>query len=407
MRFGLMFFAASEEALGQQKYHVVIECARFGDRHGFSSVWVPERHFTHLGSLYPNPAVLHAALARETQQIGLRAGSVVLPLHNPLRVAEEWAVVDNLSDGRVGISFASGWNPNDFAFFPDRYARRGDELFASIQVVQKLWRGETIAATSGSGAPIDLRIYPTPVQPELPVWVTAAGNPQTFARAGAIGAHLLTHVLDQSIETLAANIAVYRQARAAHGHAPDAGQVTVMVHTFVGADAGVVHEQARRPYCEYLKANIGLLRGLAQSRGQSFDITTMAPEDIDSFVAMLYERFATSRGLIGTPETCLDVVRQLSAAGADEVACLLDFGPSVEQILNNLPHLLGLKERWAAETAAQSRRDDAGAPVAAAAQTSVAAAPDALADAQARCADEISASAFYADLLRYGVEMET
>ena len=72
----------------------------------------------------------------------------------------------------------------------------------------------------------------------------------------------------------------------------------------------------------------------------------MSAGDIDAFVAMLYDRFATSRGLIGTPETCLEVVRQLSAAGVDEIACLLDFGPSVELILNNLPHLLRLKELW-------------------------------------------------------------
>lgn len=73
------------------------------DSHDFSSVWIPERHFTRDGWLYPNPAILQAALARETRQIQLRAGSVVLPLHNPLRVAEEWAMVDNLS-GAVWVS---------------------------------------------------------------------------------------------------------------------------------------------------------------------------------------------------------------------------------------------------------------------------------------------------------------
>ncbi|MFP3615132.1 LLM class flavin-dependent oxidoreductase, partial [Paraburkholderia sp. SIMBA_050] len=63
MKFGLMFFASSEEALSGNKYQLVMESARFADANGFSSVWVPERHFTEFGSLYPNPAVLHAALA--------------------------------------------------------------------------------------------------------------------------------------------------------------------------------------------------------------------------------------------------------------------------------------------------------------------------------------------------------
>src|SRR3954468_15119817 len=122
MKFGLMFFAASEDSLGADKYRLIVESAQFADRTGFSSVWVPERHFTNFGGLYPNPAVLHAALAMRTSTIRLQAGSVVAPLHHPLRIAEEWSVVDNLSNGRVGISFASGWNPDDFVFFPDRYA---------------------------------------------------------------------------------------------------------------------------------------------------------------------------------------------------------------------------------------------------------------------------------------------
>src|SRR5215510_13247305 len=141
MQFGLMFFSSSEDVSNGDKYRLVIEGAKFADRHGFSCVWVPERHFTQLGCLYPNPALLQAALARETQRISLRAGSVVMPLHHPIRVAEEWAVVDNLSGGRVGISFASGWHPDDFVFYPDKYNDRYEETFRGMQTVQKLWRG--------------------------------------------------------------------------------------------------------------------------------------------------------------------------------------------------------------------------------------------------------------------------
>src|SRR6185295_13500671 len=131
------------------RYRLVMETARFADRNGFSSIWVPERHFTGFGGLYPNPAVLHAALATCTGNIRLNAGSVVAPLHHPVRIAEEWAVVDNLSKGRVGISFASGWNPGDFAFFPERYSRRHDAMYEAVETVRRLWRGESIAATSG------------------------------------------------------------------------------------------------------------------------------------------------------------------------------------------------------------------------------------------------------------------
>src|SRR5262249_25139060 len=130
--FGLLFFGGEEGEAAREKYQFVIDVARYADGAGFAAVWLPERHFTKMGSLYPNHALLHAALARETNRIRLRAGSVVLPLHDPIRVAEEWALVDNLSGGRVELSFAPGWNAEDFILRPDHYARRYEVMYEGI-----------------------------------------------------------------------------------------------------------------------------------------------------------------------------------------------------------------------------------------------------------------------------------
>ena len=71
------------------------------------------------------------------------AGSVVLPLHNPIRVAEEWSVVDNLSNGRVGLSFASGWHARDFVLQPENFKNRRELMANGIETVKALWRGES------------------------------------------------------------------------------------------------------------------------------------------------------------------------------------------------------------------------------------------------------------------------
>lgn len=394
MKFALMLFASSEDALAGDKYHLVMESARFGDRHGFSSVWVPERHFTKFGALYPNPAVLHAALAMTTARIRLHAGSVVTPLHNPIRIAEEWAVVDNLSRGRIGISFASGWNPDDFAFFPERYADRHEEMYQGIATVRRLWRGETLAVTSGNGKAAEIRIYPTPVQKELPVCLTAAGNPRTYQAAGQMGANLLTHILDQDIDQLAEKIALYRKARSDAGFDPDSGQVTLMLHTFVGTDAELVREQARRPYCEYLKANLGLLGGVAQSRGRQADVAQMSASDMDEFVNYLYDRFASTRGLIGTPESCLELVREFESVGVDEIACLLDFGPDKQLILDYLPHLNRLKTLYAAQSPRRAMAARNGSPVA-------------LDEIKLRCAELLSGAQFHALIATHGIQISS
>ncbi|MFK4071135.1 MupA/Atu3671 family FMN-dependent luciferase-like monooxygenase [Streptomyces sp. NPDC029674] len=396
MKFSLMFFASDENALaGADRYDLLVRSARFGDEHGFHSVWVPERHFTPLGSLYPNPALLHAALARETRRIGLRAGSVVAPLHDPLRTAEEWAVVDHLSGGRVGISLASGWNPDDFAFFPERYATRNAYLEEAIPTLRALWRGEQVPATSGTGAPIRVRTYPRPLQPELPLWLTAASSPESFARAGRVGANLLTHLLDQGVEGLAENITRYRAARAEAGFDPAEGCVTVMLHTFVGEDADTAVRQAKDPYCTYLKGNLGLLKGLARSRGHGddVDISALPDEELTRFVSFLYDRFAAERSLIGSPESCLPLVERLAEAGADELACLLDFGPAPDEVLGGLPQLDRLRD--AAEHVTVRPVDGAPAPVAAS-QAPVTVGDDDAETVLARSLTEVDVAEFFA-----------
>lgn len=140
--FSLFYFSSDESEEGvTNKYHLLLEGSKFGDKHGFTAVWTPERHFHAFGGLYPNPSVTGAAIAAITENVQIRSGSCVLPLHSPIRVAEEWSVVDNISNGRVGLSIAAGWQPNDFVLRPGSYAERKEIMFRDIEVVKELWRG--------------------------------------------------------------------------------------------------------------------------------------------------------------------------------------------------------------------------------------------------------------------------
>src|SRR5580658_9966976 len=111
-QFSLFFFSADSAEREDGKYLTLLDSAKFADEHGFAAVWTPERHFQRLGGLYGSPSVTGAALAVVTRRISIRAGSVVVPLQNALRVAEEWAMIDNLLNGRVAIAAASGWHAN-------------------------------------------------------------------------------------------------------------------------------------------------------------------------------------------------------------------------------------------------------------------------------------------------------
>lgn len=350
--FSLFYFASDAGENPADKYRILLEGAKFADQNGFSAIWTPERHFGAFGGLYPNPSVASAAIAAITQNVKIRAGSCVSPLHHPVRLTEEWSLVDNLSNGRVGISFAAGWQPNDFILRPDNFADRKNQMFRDIETVHKLWQGEAVTFPGPNGRDVAVRTLPRPIQSHLPTWVTAAGNPETFQMAGEKGYNLLTHLLGQSVTELAEKIALYRRAWQEAGH-PGEGHLTLMLHTFVGDDTDEVREVVREPMKQYLASALDLtekaawsfptFKDKAQATGMSlremFTARALTDDEKDAILDHAFERYFEDSGLFGTVDRCMGLVNQLKGIGVDEIACLIDYGIPSEMVLRHLPHL--------------------------------------------------------------------
>lgn len=342
LRFSLFYFADAEAGAREDKYRLYLEGARFADAHGFEAIWTPERHFHENGGLYPNPSVLSAALATITRNVRLRAGSVALPLHHPLRVAEEWSAVDNLSGGRVDLSFTSGWIPNDFSIapWPGVFHRKREAMFEILEQVRELWSGGTIRVRDGVGKEVDLQIFPKPIQRRLPIWITCSGDPASFVRAGEMGFNVLTALLTQPLEEAAEKAALYRAARARAGLDPAGGCVTLMMHTFLGRDEQEVRARVQGPLTEYLKSHIDLMKTMVASLNLKLDQVDLTDPKWGSYLASFaFERYYRMGSLIGTPDRCMEMVNRLKAMGFDEVACLIDFGVPADEVLASLPLL--------------------------------------------------------------------
>ncbi|MEU0009353.1 MupA/Atu3671 family FMN-dependent luciferase-like monooxygenase [Streptomyces sp. NPDC006314] len=344
MDFSLFYFADdSTRDRDAGRYELLLEGARFADRHGFRAVWTPERHFHSFGGLYPNPAVVGAALAMVTSTIAIRAGSVVSPLHHPVRIAEEWSVVDNLSGGRAGVSLASGWHPVDFALSRVPYDDRKRAMLKSIEQIRGLWRGDAHAVVDGNGAPATVRIFPPPVQRDLPLWVTSAGEVDTFRTAAAARAGVLTHLLHQDIGELAAKITEYRRT-ARERHDGWEGHVVLMLHTFLGPGRDEVRGIVEGPLRDYLRSSVGLIARSVGALDPEFDIDVLDDEDIDFLVSQSFDTYFDERGLFGTVEEAAGTVERLRGIGVDEIACLVDFGIDTETVLGGLRYLNALRE---------------------------------------------------------------
>jgi natural product biosynthesis luciferase-like monooxygenase protein len=353
--FSLFYFASEAAGTGHHAYRLLREGAVFADNNGFSAIWTPERHFHAFGGLYPNPAISSAALTGLTKNVQLRAGSSVAPLHHPVRVAEDWALVDNLSNGRAGMAIASGWQPNDFIVRPEAFADRKDRMLEAVETMRKLWRGEPMSFPGHDGKPVDIEIHPKPMQKDMPIWLTAAGNPETFAAAARLGCGVLTHLLGQTFEEVAEKIKAYRVAWREAGH-PGTGNVVLMLHTFVAEDEDFVRETARGPMKGYLKSAVDLVRRAswtfptiverAESKGVSpqemFEQEDLSPEDLDQLLDHAFERYYRTSGLFGTPDSAKEIVRRVAEIGVDEIACLIDFGIDTDTVMEHLPQIRAL-----------------------------------------------------------------
>ncbi len=356
MAFGLYYWG-NDDGAGPKKYELLLEGAKFADQHGFTSLWTPERHFHAFGGPYPNPAVTGAAVAAVTRNLSVRAGSCVAPLHHPARIAEEWAVIDNLTNGRAGIAFASGWQPDDFVLRPENTPPQNKPaMYDTLETVRALWRGEEVEFPTAKGDTHRVLTQPRPVSRELPVWVTTAGNPATWREAGELGANVLTHLLGQSIEEVKGKIEIYHAALRKAGHDPDDFQITLMLHSFIAQDRETARRIAREPMKDYLRSAAGLIKQYAWAfpafkrpkgvqNAFEMDLGALEEDELEAILDFAFERYFDDAGLFGTVEDGVARTEELKAIGVTEIACLIDYGIDTTRVLEGLKPLAEVLRR--------------------------------------------------------------
>jgi alkanesulfonate monooxygenase SsuD/methylene tetrahydromethanopterin reductase-like flavin-dependent oxidoreductase (luciferase family) len=220
--------------------------ARQAEAFGYQSFWLPENHFN--PDAIPDPLMLLAAVAAGTVRIRLATTSLLLPLRHPLQAAEQVAVLDQLSHGRVILGVGRGYAPRMLKAF-DIDPRDKRSLFqASLERMLLAWSGSPVCIDGPEGDPVILD--PLPVQkPHPPVWVAAFG-PKALVQAGSLGLPYLASPVEP-IEVLEGN---YRRHRAALHEAGRRipAEVPVMRAVFVTDDAretaavrAAVQQQAR------------------------------------------------------------------------------------------------------------------------------------------------------------------
>ena len=162
-------------------YAAALEMCEYADGNGFDFAWTMEHHGARDGYL-PAPLTLAAAIAARTRRMRVMAGVIILPLHDPVRVAEEIAVVDLISNGRLDVVFGAGYVPSEFKMFKRDIHQRGKALDEGVPIIQRALAGERFEADGR-----EIFVRPLPVQRPFPIMMGGA-VPAAALRAPRLGA---------------------------------------------------------------------------------------------------------------------------------------------------------------------------------------------------------------------------
>lgn len=183
-------------------YRDALDLFAYGEELGFRAAWVAEHHFSDYGTL-GGPPVFLSALAARTRKLRVGAAISVLPFHDPIRIAEDYAVVDVISDGRLDFGVGRGYQPKEFTGFGIDMSEARGRFLEGLEIIRTAWRDGHVDHDGEFYTFRDVALRPQPVQQPVPTYV-ASVSPETFEMVRASGdtimGSLLTNAADQLCE---------------------------------------------------------------------------------------------------------------------------------------------------------------------------------------------------------------
>ena len=222
------------EASPRELYEAAVEMAQWGEQQGCVQLVVSEHHASEDNYL-PAPLLLASAMAARTEQIAIQVAALVLPLHDPIRLAEEMAVLDLLSRGRVSYVLAVGYRPEEYQMFDQSFPGRGKRMEASIAALRQAWTGEEFVYEGRK-----VRVTPRPTSPSGPTLFMGGNSAIVARRAARLGLGMIAGGTNPDLER------IYLEACEDYGSPPG-----FFVNPEPGAiTAGFVSEDPDRAWSE-------------------------------------------------------------------------------------------------------------------------------------------------------------
>jgi alkanesulfonate monooxygenase SsuD/methylene tetrahydromethanopterin reductase-like flavin-dependent oxidoreductase (luciferase family) len=222
MKFGVFFVTEAPDRDFKRAYDETLEQTVYAEQLGFDTVWLAEHHGSTYGSM-PSGSVMGAAIAQRTSTIRIGMAVSILPFNNPVRIAEEYAMVDVLSGGRLDFGVGRGYQPSEYAMLglADRQPDSREIFQESLDIVTGLWTEDDFSYHGRYYAIEHATLHPKPLQsPHPPIYV-AALSPETFRLVADKGYNLLVTPTLMPLDELKEFILDAKRRLVEHGRAPE------------------------------------------------------------------------------------------------------------------------------------------------------------------------------------------
>jgi probable LLM family oxidoreductase len=300
----------SDPAVAGQRLRHLLEEIELADQVGLDVYGVGEHHRPDY--TVSAPAVVLAAAAARTSRIKLTSAVTVLSSDDPVRVFQDFATLDLLSNGRAEITAGRGSFIESYPLFGQDLDDYNELFTEKLALLLALRENERITWNGKHRPSIDNRgVYPRPLQQPLPVWIAVGGTPQSVVRAGTLGLPLAIAIIGGMPERFQPFVQLYREAAQQAGHDPSTLKVSINSHGFIADSTEHAVDLAFGPYIDTM-GRIGRERGWPMPTRQQFD----------------FERSPRGAMLLGSPQEIIDkILFEHELFGMDRMLIQFSVGP--------------------------------------------------------------------------------
>ncbi len=303
---------------------------------GLDGVWLAELHFNPNRSVMSSPIVIASSIATRTKRLRVGMAVYVLPLSNPLRIAEEVATVDHISEGRFEFGIGRSGFARSYDVFGVDYTESQERFAESLKIILQAWEGKEFSYKGKHYSVENATVTPAPYQQPHPPLRIAANSSETFTRLGKAGHPIFVGLRGMDIPELGQNVQEYRRSWKEAGH-PGKGDVSLRIPVY----AGETQEQAMDEPFDSISGYFGRMGSLYRERAgkAGLDVTELADGRADRLAALSYEEMLETKIAFGTAESLVDRFTQLKEElGLDGVVAELNAGGLIpeERVLRSL-----------------------------------------------------------------------